>query len=290
MSYVRLADRSSLHRRLDGSTRISVGYGEALSFGPGFATLLDELRSGVPAHEWKQRLGADPMAARLDLALAEHRLLEQTAAPQSPPPPPPGHLPDGHCSDASWRLHCALTLLPACALAVAAMSLLPVQALMPLPWWGWAAMPFALMAMSLLHETGHYLMARLHGQTANIRMFQQGQLQARCVIGQAARPRTAAAMLRILAAGPWTDSALVAATAAATRAFAFHPVAAVTVLCALAGLIANVMPGKRSDYAKMLALAPYDPVAFEIAGWFVVGILAMLALAYLTALTGLARH
>ena len=229
------------------------------------------------------------MAARVDLALSEHRLLEQAT---SVPPlmPQSGHRSGGKCTLATWRLHCMSMLLAGSTAAVLAICLVPVDSLRPLPWWSWSAFPFVLAAMALLHETGHYVAARLHRQDARILMFHNGQLQARCVIADDVRHRTTAGTLRILAAGPLTDGALLVATAATTRAFALHPLAAVTMVCALAGLLLNLMPGKRSDYAKMLALAPRDRPASEAIGWFVVSMLGVLALAYLATLTGLTRH
>lgn len=291
MTFTRLARHCILHRDPDGSTRIHLGAGEALRVGPGHAALLDSLATGIPDDEWHRRTRDDPHVTSIQLALHDLTLLEHGLPSRylEVRVIPIANAPIGSpLSRETWRRWCVLVLTAAAAMAAASASAALPPAQLPAPWWAWLMLPFILAATVLLHESSHYLVARLQGMPASVRVYQDGQLQACCVIEPGSAPGAHARLLRVLAAGPLADCALLAISIVLTRTDVPYPIAGVILLCTLAGLAMNLLPGRRSDHGRMLTMTPYAGPLHRTLAWLVsvlAGGLALLQFARLTGLT-----
>ncbi|RMH92972.1 hypothetical protein EBB59_07030 [Lysobacter pythonis] len=172
-------------------------------------------------------------------------------------------------------------------LAVVTIIVLAIPKLSVLPWWAGLFLPFMLTATSLIHEIGHFLVARLHGHSALIQMFKHGQLQARCVIEATGELPDSHTTVRILASGPWTDCAILVGCAVAVHFIAPHPLINLSLMCALLGFTFNLLPGKTSDFARMLGMVSVHRGLLVAAAWLGSVLLLAVALLTLSRLTGL---
>jgi len=251
MTFIRLRIITPFLREADGTTHIQLSQGESLRFGRALASVLDELGRGVPELEWNRRVETDPVVARIDLALSEHHLLEQSDSLQ----PVSSILSSRRVGKGIWWSH-VLALLLVAAISVFLHFQVVATTTDPLVGWGWLSIPIVIVATLLLHESGHYIVARLYGHSATIKMWRDGILLPRCVITSNGHPLLVNHKLLILAAGPWTDSLLLLATTAYAAFVHAAFIVRIAAICTLLNLLFNLWPGHHSDFGRIVSLAP----------------------------------
>jgi len=253
MNFIQLQATAPLFRGDDGATHISLPQGSTLRFGGGLMPLLDELCTGIPEQEWMSRIKIDSLAAQVDFTLREHHLIKQADSLQAAPRLRP--LPSSQISAVAWWGH-VLALLIAAIVSAIYYLLSAMEGTEPLPGWDWLLTPIVLAAVLLFHEIGHYGVARLCGYGATIKIWKNGSMLFRCEVKTGNESLPAVQKLLILAAGPWADCLLLLAATTYLYLFDENFVVRLLAMCALVGLTFNLWPNRRSDFFRMLSLAP----------------------------------
>jgi len=253
MTFIRLKTVTPFLREVDGTTHIQLSQGESLCFGRALASVLDELGRGVPELEWNRRIETDPVVAQVDLALNEHHLLEQSNSLQAVSLIQP--IPSRRVDEAIWWGH-VVALLSVAVMSAFLHFQMVTTATNQLVGWDWLSIPIVIMVTFLLHESGHYAVARLCGHSAVIKMWRDGILLPRCVITPNGRPLLVNHKLLILAAGPWVDGLLLLATTAYAAFVHATFIVRIAAVCALLNLLFNLWPSRHSDFGRILSLAP----------------------------------
>jgi len=277
MTFIRLKTVIPFLREMDGTTHIQLPQGESLYFGRALASVLDELGKGVPELEWNRRVGNDPIVARVDLALNEHHLLEQSNSLQAASLIQP--IPSRRVSEAIWWSH-VVALLSVAVMSVFLHFQMVTTTASQLIGWGWLSIPIVIMATLLLHEGGHYAAARLCGHSAVIKMWRDGILFPRCVITPNGRPILVDHKLLILAAGPWIDGLLLLATTAYALFIYADFIVSISATCALLNLFFNLWPARHSDFGRILSLAPGQMLGMWVRRmcWVLLPVMAIITL------------
>jgi len=253
MTFIRLLTIASLLREDDGTTYILLSQEESLRFGNGLAAVLNELSIGISVSEWKQRVETDPVIAQADMTLNEYHLLEQSDTLQPIPLIKP--MPSRQVGAVVWWGH-VLVLLSIATIGAFVHLLMAAPMIDLLFGWNWLLIPIAILATLMFHESGHYIVARLCGHCAVIKMWQGCTLLPRCVITPNGRLLSMNQKLLILAAGPWADSILLMLATTYTVFVHVNFGVRIAALCALLNLFFSLCPSRYSDFGRILSLAP----------------------------------
>lgn len=266
-------------RVADESILIRLSGRETIRIGARNMPAVESLLSGVSRTEWLRRVVDEPAIAHLDMVLSDHDLIEVVSFPRADAPK---ILLVQEASGDGVASAVCLVLLAWAGIVVCYLRRIEAGDIAPMPWWAWPLACLPVVSVALAHEASHALVARLYGQHATIKLWENGTFLPRCRLTTNSH-FTSRRHVLLLAAGPLSDSFILGLSSLAiVRGVSSESSQAILSLfacCSMLGLLANLSPHANSDFGKMLSMAAPKSLQASIrtAGWIYVSILAAVA-------------